>query len=173
MLLTNENSTIDFRPDDIPKSKRKEEVDQSGEKETVEEHLDDDATGGVSGQIKIIADATNETELESLKNIRLTDGRPRDDASLKFLEIIEIRPNDIPKSKREEEVDQSEETVVEHDDATGGVSGQIMTIAGATNETESESLKNIRLTNGRPKDDASSDFLEISKDENQTDENQC
>ena len=44
-----------------------------------------------------------------------------------------------------------------------------MTIAGATNETESESLKNIRLTDGRPKDDASSDLLEISEDENQTD----
>ena len=55
------------------------------------------------------------------------------------------------------------------DDATGGVSGQIMTIAGATNETESESLKNIRLTDGRPRNDASSDLLEISEDENQTD----
>ena len=101
----------------------------------------------------------------------MTNGRPKDDASSNFLEIIEIRPNDIPKSKREEEVDQSEETDEEHldDDATGGVSGRRKTIAGTTNETESESLKNIRLTNGRPKDDASSDLLEISEDENQTD----
>ena len=116
---------IKIRPNDIPKSKREEEVDQS--EETVEEHLGVDATGGVSGRLKTIAGATNETESESLKIIRLTNGRPRDDASSKFLEIIEIRPNDIPKSKREEEVDQSgeKETVEEHlyDDATGGVSG--------------------------------------------------
>ena len=44
VLPTIENSTIEIRPDDIPKSKREEEVDQSGEKETVEEHLYDDAT---------------------------------------------------------------------------------------------------------------------------------
>ena len=54
-------------------------------------------------------------------------------------------------------------------DATGGVTGRIKTIAGATNETESESLKKIRLTDGRPKNDASSDLLEMSEDENQTD----
>ena len=67
--------------------------------------------------------------------------------------------------------DKEKETVEEHLDsnATGGASGQIKIIADATNETDSESLKNIRLTNSRPKDDASSDFLEISEDENQTD----
>ena len=59
------------------------------EKETVEEHLDSNATGGASGQIKIIADATNETDSESLKNIRLSNGRLEDDASTDFLEISE------------------------------------------------------------------------------------
>ena len=89
VLPTDKSSTIEIRPNDILKSKREEEVDQSEEKETVEEHLDDDATGGVSGRIKIIADATNETESESLENIRLTNGRPKDDASSDFLEISE------------------------------------------------------------------------------------
>ena len=49
VLPTDENSAIEIRPCDIPKSMREDEVDQSEEEETVEEHIDDDATGGVSG----------------------------------------------------------------------------------------------------------------------------
>ena len=39
--------------------------------------------------------------------------------------------------------------------------------ADATNETDSESLKNIRLKNERLGDDTSTDFSEISDDEDQ------
>ena len=44
----------------------------------------------------------------------------------------------------------------------------IKIIADATNETDIESLKNIRLSNGRLEDDASTDFLEITEDKDQT-----
>ena len=88
VLPTDENSAIEIRPSDIPKSMREDEVDQSEEEETVE-HLDDDEKGGTSGRVKIIADATNETDSESLKKIRLKNERLGDDASTDFSEISE------------------------------------------------------------------------------------
>ena len=51
---------------------REDEVDQSEEEETAEEHLDDDETGGIS---------------EPLRNIRLKNERHGDDASTDFSEI--------------------------------------------------------------------------------------
>ena len=83
VLPTDENSAIEIRPDDIPKSKRDEEVDQSEEDEAAEDHLDDEATCGASGRVKISADATNyEADSESLKNIRLANYRIEDEASV-------------------------------------------------------------------------------------------
>ena len=85
----------------------------------------------------------------------------------------EIRPSDIPTSKREEEVDQSEveETVEDHldDEVTIGASGRVKILPDATNnETDTESMNNIRMANDRLEDEASTDFSEISEDENQT-----
>ena len=71
VLPTDEHSAIEIRPCDIPKSMREDEVDQSEQEEAIEEHLDKNETGGASGSVKITADATNETDPESLKNIRL------------------------------------------------------------------------------------------------------
>ena len=85
----------------------------------------------------------------------------------------EIRPSDIPISKREEEVDQSEleETAKDHfdDEATIGASGRVRILPDATNnETDTESMNNIRMVNDRLEDEASTDFSEISEDETQT-----
>ena len=62
VLPTDENSTIEIRPNDTLRSKKEEGVNQSKEEETVEEQLDDDATCGISGRVELIADATNETD---------------------------------------------------------------------------------------------------------------
>ena len=72
VLPEDENSAIEIRPSDIPKSMREDEVDQSEEEETAEKHLDDDETGGIS---------------EPLRNISMKNERPGDDASTDFSEI--------------------------------------------------------------------------------------
>ena len=88
VLPTDENSAIEIRPSDIPTSKREEEVDQSELEETAEDHLDDEATIGASGCVKIMPDATNnETDTESLNNIRMANDRLEDEASTDFSEI--------------------------------------------------------------------------------------
>ena len=67
---------IEIRPSDILISKREEEVDQKEEDETAEDHLDDEASSGASSRVKIIPGATNnETDTESLNNIRMTNDR--------------------------------------------------------------------------------------------------
>ena len=79
-LPTDENSAIEIRPSDIPTSKREEEVDQNELDETVEDHLDDNATMGASGRVKIMTDATNnETDTESMNNIRMVNDRLEDE----------------------------------------------------------------------------------------------
>ena len=72
VLPTDENSAIEIRPSDIPKSMREDEVDQSEEEETAEEHQDDDETGGIS---------------EPLRNLSMKNERPGDDTSTDLSEI--------------------------------------------------------------------------------------
>ena len=57
VLPEDENSAIEIRPSDIPKSMREDEVDQSEEEETVEEHLDDGDVQVQQLAIKILIDS--------------------------------------------------------------------------------------------------------------------
>ena len=87
---------------------------------------------------------------------------------------IEINPSDIPTSKREEEVDQNEAEETSEDplaDETKlGASGRVMILPDAmNNETDTESMNNMRILNDKLEDNASSDMSEINEDEAQTD----
>ena len=92
---------------------------------------------------------------------------PTDDNS-----AIEIKPSDIPDSKKEEEVDQEngDETPEDQSDDEGanGALWRVKIMPGINeNGTDTESLNNIRLANNKLEDDASTDVSEISDDVNE------
>ena len=89
ILPTNEDSTSKIGQNDTLRPKKEERVSLSEEEKTVEEQSDDDAIDGASGQIKIMADATDETDSKPLKNTRLANDRLKDDASTICLEVSE------------------------------------------------------------------------------------
>ena len=85
---------------------------------------------------------------------------------------IEISPSDIPMTRREEEIDQSdaEETSEDNlsDETVRGASGRVMKLPDATNnETDTESMNNIRIMNDKAEDDASSGMSEVEEEEPQ------
>ena len=82
-----------------------------------------------------------------------TEVLPTDDNS-----AIEIKPGDIPISKKEEEVvqDDGDETAEDHsdDEETNGASNRVKIMPGVNeNGTDTESLNNIRLASNKLEDD--------------------
>ena len=89
---------------------------------------------------------------------------PTDDNS-----AIEIKPSDIPDSKKEGDVDQEDgdDALEDQSDDEGekGALCRVKIMPGINeNGTDTESLNNIRLANNNLEDDASTDLSEISDD---------
>ena len=92
-LPIGEDSTIEIGPNDIPTSKREEEVDENDTDETSENQLSDETKLEATGRVMIVPDATNnETATESMNNIRIMNDNLNDDASSDMSEISEDEP---------------------------------------------------------------------------------
>ena len=86
---------------------------------------------------------------------------------------IEISPSDIPMSKLEDEIDQSDVEDTPEDPVgevtKNGASGRIKILPdGTNNKTDTESMNIIRIMNDKFEDNASTDLSEINENETQT-----
>ena len=89
-LPVGEESTIEIGPSDIPTYKRGEEVDQDDLEDASENQENNDTKLGATGQVTIIPDATNnETDTESLNNVRMMNNDLDDNASSDMSEVNE------------------------------------------------------------------------------------
>ena len=89
--------------------------------------------------------------------------------------IIEVGLNEIPTSKREEEVSQDNTGEIPEDQLSDeencGATGCINIIPDETiNEAHTESMRNIKVTNANLDEDALSDISEVGEDGPQTDD---
>ena len=87
--------------------------------------------------------------------------------------IIEVDLNEIPNSKREEDVNQEDAVEVPEDQLSDeeiyGATGRVKKIPDETlNEPNTESMRNARNMNTHLDEDALSDISEVSKDCPQT-----